>query len=135
ETATFSVPAGRLGVGYGYEGIMRLNRIVGPSKGRDIFFSARRYHAQEALAMGLVHEVVAAESLLAHTTAYAENVGANAPLTLRAIKQGYLCLEKHARDTDMRAAQDLIDRCFNSADYQEGRTAFAEKRKPSFQGK
>jgi len=135
STAVFSVPAGRLGVGYGYEGVMRLNRIVGPSKGRDIFFSARRYDAQQASAMGLVHEVVAQESLLQHTTAYAEQTAALAPLTLKAIKQAYLCLEKHARETDMSAAQALIDDCFDSADYQEGRAAFAEKRPPLFKGK
>lgn len=135
STAVFSVPAGRLGVGYGYEGVIRLNRIVGQSKGRDIFFSARRYDAQEALAMGLVHEVVSPADLLQHTTAYAENIGTNAPLTLKAIKQAYLCLEKQARDTEMSIAQALIDDCFSSADYQEGRAAFADKRTPCFKGK
>ncbi|WP_020203784.1 MULTISPECIES: enoyl-CoA hydratase [Cupriavidus] len=135
DTASFAIPAGRLGVGYGYEGQIRLNRIVGPARGRDIFFSARRYNAQEALAMGLVHEVVPLADIERHALAYAETVAANAPLTLRAIKRAYLELEAAARATDMTAAQALIDTCFGSDDYKEGRAAFAQKRAPAFTGK
>ncbi|ETF01256.1 enoyl-CoA hydratase [Advenella kashmirensis W13003] len=135
DSAVFAIPAGRLGVGYGYEGIIRLNRIVGESKGREIFFTARRYGAQQALQMGLVHEVMPAEELVERTAAYAENISLNAPLTLQAIKKSYLCLEQTARHTDMAAAQALIDVCFDSGDYKEGRLAFAEKRAPVFKGK
>ena len=135
DTASFAIPAGRLGVGYGYEGLIRTNRIIGPSKGRDIFFSARRYHAQEALQMGLVHEVVALDDIESHTTRYAETVAANAPLTLQAIKQSFIEQERDARAVDMTVAQRMIDRCFTSEDYKEGRAAFAEKRAPKFKGK
>lgn len=134
DTGSFAIPAGRLGVGYGYEGQIRLNRIVGPSKGRDIFFSARRYGAAEALAMGLVHEVVPLADIEQHTLDYARTVAGNAPLTLRAIKRSYLELEAAARATDMSAAQALIDVCFGSEDYREGRAAFAQKRTPAFTG-
>ncbi len=134
DSAIFAIPAGKLGVGYGYEGIMRLNRIIGESKGREVFFTARRYNAQEALDMGLVHEVVEAGKLVEHTTAFAKGIGTNAPLTLKAIKKSYLCLERQARATDMADAQALIDICFDSTDYKEGRAAFAEKRVPAFKG-
>lgn len=135
DTASFAIPAGRLGVGYGYEGQIRLNRIVGPSKGRDIFFSARRYNAEEALAMGLVHDVVPQADIERHVEQYAATVAGHAPLTLGAIKRGYLELEAGARATDMSAAQAMIDVCFGSDDYKEGRAAFAQKRAPSFTGK
>ncbi|MFT4464321.1 MAG: enoyl-CoA hydratase-related protein [Sodalis sp. (in: enterobacteria)] len=54
DNAVFAIPAVHLGLGYGYEGQIRMNRIVGPSSGRDIFFTDRQYSAEEALTMGLV---------------------------------------------------------------------------------
>jgi enoyl-CoA hydratase/carnithine racemase len=134
EHSVFAIPAVRLGLGYGYQGQVRMNRIVGPMHGRDIFFSGRKYNAQQALAMGLVHEVVPAEQLQARVEAYALNVAQNAPMTLRALKQGFIELERDERERDMGNAQALIDACFLSADYQEGREAFAQKRSPVFRG-
>lgn len=84
--------------------------------------------------MGLVHEVVPAEQLQARVEAYALNVAQNAPMTLRALKQGFIELERDERERDMGNAQALIDACFLSADYQEGREAFAQKRSPVFRG-
>ncbi len=133
--SSFAVPAGRLGLGYGYEGQVRLNRIIGPMRGRDVFFSARRYNAVEAHAMGLVHEVVPAVLLEAHVTRYASTVAENAPLTLAAIKRAYLELEIDPGQRNMGAAQAMIDACFESADYHEGRDAFAQKRPPRFTGR
>lgn len=135
EHSVFAIPAVRLGLGYGYQGQVRMNRIVGPMHGRDIFFSGRKYTAQQALAMGLVHEVVPAEQLQARVEAYAAAVAQNAPMTLKALKRGFLELERDEAERDMGNAQALIDACFLSADYQEGRQAFAAKRQPNFQGK
>jgi enoyl-CoA hydratase/carnithine racemase len=134
EHSIFAIPAVRLGLGYGYEGQIRMNRIVGPMHGRDIFFSGRKYTAREALAMGLVHEVVAADQLEARVEAYALNVAQNAPMTLKALKQGFIELERDERERNMGNAQALIDQCYLSADYQEGREAFADKRQPNFRG-
>ena len=66
---------------------------------------------------------------------YAGLIAANAPLTIRAAKAAVSAYEKY---TDVAAAGEvsaLVDACFNSDDYKEGRRAFAEKRKPLFQGK
>lgn len=134
DNGVFAIPAARLGLGYGYEGQIRLNRIVGPMYGRDIFFTGRHYNAQEALKMGLVHNVVPGENFEQYVNEYALKVAQNAPMTLAAIKRAFIELEKDESERDMSAAQKLIDACFKSADYQEGRAAFAEKRLPQFRG-
>lgn len=134
EDAVFAIPAARLGLGYGYQGQIRLNRLLGPAQARDLFFSARRYDAAEALRTGLVHQVVPAVELETRTIEYAKTVAANAPLTLKAIKRAFLELEKPESVRDMSAAQRLIDACYASQDYLEGRDAFAAKRKPDFKG-
>ncbi|MGZ8154765.1 MAG: enoyl-CoA hydratase [Burkholderiales bacterium] len=135
DDATFAIPAVRLGLGYGYEGQIRMNRIIGPTHARDLFFTGRRYKADEALNIGLVHEVVPAAHLEPRVSEYAEAIAQNAPLTLKALKRGFLELEKDPAARNMQAAQDLIDACFASADYLEGREAFAQKRPARFQGR
>ncbi len=135
DDASFAVPAAKLGLGYGYEGQVRLNRVIGPVRGRDVFFTGRRYTAQEALTMGLVHEVVPAAELDTRVAAYAATVAANAPLTLRSLKRAFLELEADPEQRDMQSAQAMIDACFDSADYSEGREAFAQKRPAKFTGR
>jgi enoyl-CoA hydratase/carnithine racemase len=58
DDAIFAIPAAQLGVGYHASGIEMLQSLVGPSRAKEIFFTARRYSALEAHAMGLVNEVI-----------------------------------------------------------------------------
>lgn len=132
--ALFSIPAVKLGLGYGYEGQVRLNRIIGSSRARDLFFTGRKYSAEEALSMGLVGAIVDSEVLRQYVTDYAHGIAENAPLTIKALKAAFIEFEKDECDRNMAKPQALIDRCFESADYLEGRAAFAEKRKAMFQG-
>lgn len=135
DDATFSAPAGKLGLGYGYRSVARLKRVIGAPMARELLLSARRIDAQEALRIGLVHRVIAVEKLRDEALAYATAVAGNAPLTLAAIKESLLDLECDAADRDPAAAQRMIDACFRSEDYEEGRQAFAAKRKPAFKGR
>ena len=134
DNAVFAVPAGKLGLGYGHEGIQRFGRVMGFMRARDLFLSGRRLGAEEALRLGLVHRVIALAELEAETTAYAQSIADNAPLTLAAIKRAFLEYEKDPAARDLSRAQLMIDACFRSADYAEGRAAFAAKRKPQFKG-
>ena len=134
DNAVFAVPAGKLGLGYGHEGILRFGRVMGLMRARDLFLSGRRLGADEALRLGLVHRVIALADLDAETTAYAQTIADNAPLTLAALKRAFLEYEKDPAVRDLSRAQAMIDACFKSADYVEGRAAFAAKRKPQFKG-
>lgn len=133
--ARFGIPAARLGLGYEYEGIAKLARIVGPSRARDILFSARFMEAQEAREMGLVNEIVDRGDIEQKVAEYASRVSANAPLTLQAAKAALNAWERGGREADVDRVRKLVDACFDSDDYREGRRAFKEKRPPAFKGR
>lgn len=135
DNSIFAIPAVKLGLGYGYQGQIRLNRLIGSSRAREFYFTGRRYDAAEALDSGLVHEVVPAAGLEAHVRQYASSIAENAPLTIKALKRVFLELEKEPAERDMNAAHALIASCYGSEDYREGKAAFAEKRKPRFSGR
>jgi enoyl-CoA hydratase/carnithine racemase len=134
DDARFRMPAGRLGLGYGFNGIQRFTEVVGVAHTSDLFYSARIFGAQEALAIGLVKQVVAPEVLADVVGAYAQNVCENAPLTLAAAKRAMLELRKPPQDRNLALVKSMVQACFESQDYIEGRKAFAEKRTPVFKG-
>jgi enoyl-CoA hydratase/carnithine racemase len=135
EGAKFGVPAAKLGLGYEYDGVRKLMDVVGPSFAKEIFFTARQFTAQEAATMGLVNRVVPEGRLDPYVREYAETIAANAPLTVASIKTIVAEALKDDAERDMALCNEVVDRCFNSADYVEGRTAFMEKRKPVFRGR
>lgn len=135
DTAVFGVPAARLGLGYDMAGIRRLVDVVGPSYAKEIFFTARHYPAAEAHAMGLVNRVAPEAELEAEVKRYTDMISENAPLTIAAVKRAVreIIADEAVRDT--AAVEAMVDACFDSEDYREGRTAFMEKRKPVFRGR
>lgn len=134
DDSIYSIPAGRLGLGYRYEGIRRLVDVVGPSFATEIFFTARKFNGQEALSMGLINRLVPAGELESFVRGYAATIADNAPLTLKAVKRCVLERLKDAEVRDLKICKELVDACFASKDYEEGRTAFMEKRRPVFRG-
>ena len=134
EDSKFGVPAAKLGLGYGYPGLKRLVDIVGPSFAMEIFYTARQFTAAEAVTMGLVNRVVADAELEKYVSDYAAVIAGNAPLTIKAVKATVGEIMKEDSKRNIKLTQDLVDACFKSNDYQEGRKAFMEKRKPVFTG-
>ncbi len=131
----FGIPAARLGVAYGYTALERLTALAGPALAKEIMFLGRQYTAEQALAMRLVNQVVEPDRLLATVEAIAAEIVRNAPLSIRASK---LAIDQIAGGPERqdRARIEAAERaCFDSADYQEGRRAFMEKRTPQFQGR
>ena len=132
--SVFSVPATRLGLGYRYSAMRNLTNLVGPGFAKDIFFTARRLDAAEALRIGLINRMAEPEGLDALLAEYTTAIATGAPLT---IKAGKRIIREVLRndDVDMELCRGLILECFESDDYMEGRRAFMEKRKPVFRGK
>lgn len=133
--AVFSIPAARLGLGYRYSAMKNLVDLVGPGAAKDLFFTARRIDAAEARAIGLISRSSAPDALDALLAEYTTALAENAPLTIMAGKAIAREILKASPDVDLDRCNALIRRCFESADYTEGRRAFMEKRRPSFTGR
>ena len=130
----FAVPAAKLGLGYGYTGLKRLVDIVGPAFAKEIFYTARQFDAQEAAAMGLVNRVVPPAELASAVKSITDMICANAPLTIKAVKYTVGEILKDESKRNIARTVELVEECFASRDYNEGRAAFMEKRKPAFIG-
>ncbi|SAL01794.1 short chain enoyl-CoA hydratase [Caballeronia calidae] len=135
ESASFGIPAARLGLAYYYCLAKRLTEVVGPSKAKEIIFTADRYDANKALRMGLVNEVIRTSELRETVGETALRIARNAPLTVQAAKQAIETAVSDAPIRDIARCNERERACLESEDYAEGRRAFAEKRDPVFQGR
>ena len=133
DDARFAIPAAKLGLGYGAEGVKRLMALVGPANTREIFYTARQFTAAEMHAMGFVNRVTTVDGLEDYVRSYCAMIADNAPLTLKALKRSVAEMLKPSPDREI--CDRLVRDCFDSEDYVEGRRAFMEKRKPVFRGR
>lgn len=113
--------------------LARLAALIGMARTKEIMFTARLIEAEEALACGLVSEVLDDHaSLMSRAEALARQLTTHAPLTLRATKEAL----RRLRDTGAPGRDhDLIAMCYASQDFREGMDAFLAKRAPQWTGK
>ena len=135
EDATFRMPAARLGLGYGHKGIKRFTDIIGLANATDIFVTARRFDAADALRMGFVSKVCTASEFDATIDLYTKMISENAPLTVAASKYNIRQVCAHPDEQDLEGAVRMVEKCFASEDFKEGRNAFLEKRQAQFKGR
>jgi enoyl-CoA hydratase/carnithine racemase len=129
----FGVPIARtLGNTLSMGSLARIVALIGPARAKDILFTARLVEAEEGRGAGLFTEVVPPDRLEARTFEVAELIAANAPLTIRSLKESIRRLLAHGRADE---ADDLILMCYLSEDFKEGVAAFLEKRPPRWHGR
>lgn len=134
EGSKFSLPAAKLGLGYGYSGLRRYIETIGPVATKEIFYTARQLTAAEARRWGMVNEIVADDALETTVMGIANTIADNAPMTIATIKRSTVEILKDPDKQDVAACDAMVAACFASNDYKEGRKAFMEKRKPQFTG-
>ncbi|MBR0693905.1 enoyl-CoA hydratase [Bradyrhizobium lablabi] len=131
----FGIPAAKLGIAYGYDGLRHLVSLVGPSWARLIMYTGMRIDSAEALRIGLVDRVLPDAELWDATMEIARTIAGNAPLAIKAAKITIAQVLKDPADRDMPAIRQIGIDCMDSEDFREGRRAFMEKRKPDFKGR
>lgn len=133
-SSLFCLPPAKLGLGYGYDNVEQVVKVVGMASAKEMLYTGKRYSGEEALRMGLIHQCVEDSDLLPLTQHYVKPLLENAPLAIQSLK---FAIEESVKDVEKRqieAVHQAMEQCYHSHDYQEGYQAFLEKRKPIFTG-
>ncbi len=133
--ARFGQPEINLGIMPGFGGTQRLPRRIGIARARELIYSGEMIDASEALRLGLVNRVVAAEELLDVAHAFAATLAAKAPLAIRQAKSAIDTGGDLDLESGCRYESEAFSVCFATGDRGEGVRAFLEKRKAVFTGK
>lgn len=133
--STFGIPAAKLGISYGSDGLRSLVQAIGPARTRRLLYVGDRIDAETALAWGLVEHIYEPQDLWDAAKDMATTIAGNAPLSIKATKETVadILSDPDQRDPDRIAAWGVT--CKDSRDFREGRDAFREKRAPEFEGR
>jgi enoyl-CoA hydratase len=135
ENAMFGLPEITLGIIPGFGGTQRLPRLIGANAAKEMIFTGRMVKAEEALRLGIVNRVCAADALLQEVRKTAGRIAAMGKASLRSAKQAINRGLNTDLETGCHIENDAFALCMASPDGREGTTAFLEKRKPVFKGR
>jgi enoyl-CoA hydratase/carnithine racemase len=136
RTARLGMPPAKLGLIYSHTGLRKFIDVCGPADTAELFHVGEPVDADRALTMGLVNEAVEPDRLEARVLELAAQIAANAPLSLAGNKRIIRTLRNQPLPPEVeRELIELRESCFRSDDFREGVQAFAEKRKPRWQGR
>ncbi|MEO7197603.1 MAG: 1,4-dihydroxy-2-naphthoyl-CoA synthase [Solirubrobacterales bacterium] len=131
ENAKFGQTGPRVGSFDGGFGAGLLARQIGAKRAKEIWFLARLYDAEEALAMGLVNAVVPTDQLDREAVAWCREMGYLSPLALRLLKSSFNAAEDGLTGLQ-QLSHDATLLFYMSEEGQEGRNAYQERRAPDF---
>jgi crotonobetainyl-CoA hydratase len=138
EAAVFALPEPRVGLAALAGGLHRLPRAIGVKRALGMILTARRVSAREGVELGFVHQVVAADELMAAARALAAQICELSPMSVRASKQAVMQgLDEASLEAATRGQgrYPAVAALFRSQDFLEGPRAFSEKRPPRWQGR
>jgi enoyl-CoA hydratase/carnithine racemase len=138
RSAKLGMPPAKLGLVYSHTGLRKFIDAVGVTRARELFLVGRNIDAETALGWGLVNAVHPEPELEGAALALAEEIAANAPLSLAGNKRVIRELIAVESRLDPEVERELVElrrSCFLSEDFREGVQAFAEKRKPRWRGR
>jgi enoyl-CoA hydratase len=134
ERAQIGQTEARVGIMPGYGGNVRLMRLIGPGRAKEMIYTGKSVTAEQAEKMGLVNRVVPHEKLMEEAITLAKQISkgpAAIHLAKQAMFQAFLKPYQEALNLD----SELYGEVYKTEDFREGVTAFLEKRKPSFKNK
>ena len=138
EDIKLGMPPAKLGLVYSHTGLRRFIQSIGAPRTRELFLLGRNVDARTAEMWGLVNRVADDDELQEVALDLARELSGNAPLSVRGNKRvirELLAADVRLDEQVMRELIELREACFASEDMREGVRAFAEKRKPRWQGR
>ncbi|MDF3077765.1 MAG: enoyl-CoA hydratase [Sphingobacteriaceae bacterium] len=131
ETARMGLPETTLGIIPGYGGTQRLTQLVGKGRALEMILSADMINAEEAYRIGLVNHVVSGEELISSSEKLMRTILSRSPIAVSAaIRAVNASFDKESNGYETEIS--LFGSCFGTPDFNEGVSAFTEKRKPDF---
>jgi len=121
----------RVGIMPGYGGNVRLMRLIGPGRAREMIYTGKIVNAEEAEKIGLVNRVVPHEKLMGEAMTLAKQI-ARGPASIHFAKKAMFEASQNLYLESLRKDSELYGEVYKTQDFKEGVTAFLEKRKPTF---
>ncbi len=133
---SFAITPAKIGVPYNTSGLLHFLNVVEMNIAKEMFFTAKPLIADRAYNLGLINHLVNKDEIEDFTMNIATSISQNSPLSIRVVKEQLNLLGKAKSITPdiMERINYLRSKAYSSSDYQEGKSAFLEKRKPIFKG-
>ncbi len=135
ENAKFGQPEVNLGIIPGYGGTQRLARLINTGRAAEYILTGDMISAEEAFRIGLVNKIIKQDQLLEETVALANKISTKGQIAVRAALRSIVSTNDLTQKEGLDLEAQLFGNCCGTKDFEEGTSAFLEKRKPVFTNK